>query len=161
MNLPVQDALRRQWSNGGKRLILMSSLTFMVIAALNVSLAFRVFLHDSASLENRNPQTVLTPVVQPGGQLLVRGTKCSHASAPVVVTGVQVLEKLDGTGRGVLYAENAGIREPGCRTREFANLIPTTLPPGRWRLVGVETAALPNGRTESATWHTEPFEVVP
>jgi hypothetical protein len=139
----------------------MSSLTFVVIAALNASLAFRVFLHESAVLENTNPQTVLTPIVQAGGKLAVAGTKCSHSAVPLVVTGVQVFEALDGTGRSILYVENVGIRQPGCHTREFANIIPTTLPLGRWRLVGVETAVLPNGRTESAAWRTEPFEVVP
>lgn len=111
-------------------------------------------------LRNVSPQTIGSPVVARGQALHVTATKCNDSSADVAIKGSSWWIRLDPPPRQVvLHQDGGGIRSPGCRTFEFDNVVPPTLPLGTWRLEGIEIARS-GSQEQQEGWFTEPFEVV-
>ena len=111
-------------------------------------------------LVNRSPQTVISSgPYRPGDVVKVEGTKCNRSGGDIAIEGTAYWESVDGSKRLVPLMDGAGVRSPGCETRTFDNGLPDDIDPGRWRLMGVETA-IEGGRRQTVGWYSEDFEVI-
>lgn len=161
--MTAREAFSRQWSKGGRRLIAVSVLSLIGIAVANAVLLGVLFSPGEGPLHYTNPQKVLTPVVPYQGELVTVGTKCNDLDTGVPIASTQVFDRLDEGRfpRSVFFRNTAAVRVPGCETTEFRTTLPPTLPPGRWRLVGINVVVASTGERQTLSWYTEPFEVTP
>ena len=155
--------MRRLWNNGGKALLIAAGGFAASIVILAGAGAYHIVTRPAsfAPLRNVNPQQVATPLVEQGGFVDVTGTLCNDAKEGIGFDSRVWIRKVD-TGALIPYAVRLAIvRIPGCETRHFHNPVPADLPPGIYRLEGVDTAYSDDGRIQREPWFTQPFQVVP
>lgn len=102
------------------------------------------------------PQRVVIRTVEQGGDVIVRSTKCMDL--PHTITGISFWVTVDGPFDRRPYSTGGAYREAGCRNFEYRNTLPADIPPGRWRLQGIDTAHV-GPFTQDVVWYTEDFTV--
>lgn len=115
-----------------------------------------------------NTQEIPAAALTDGVFVPVSGAKCYKEA--VTVTGVVAWTVLDPPGRVFETGRGTAVKEPGCVTSNFENVIPDDLAelaavhghPVVVAITGCETPTDPD-RGEGATlcWSTEPFALVP
>ena len=137
-------------------------VTGIVAACLTSALWLR--WRDYHPMTDYPVQTVLSrvpgvegPAIVVGGELRVRGTKCTRSDTPV--TGSFVFVTIGDPRRVVEGISGTGIRRAGCTTREYANPLPAGVVPGLWQLAGLEIAR-DGTREQRKAWESEQFQVV-
>lgn len=147
------------WHNGGRGLLIAFAFFGGSLVLLGTAL-ISTMCQDAtyAPLENHNPQRVLNPVVEQGGTLSIDALKCNHSSRDVPVEGVSYFREQESRAL-VKYRDGFGVRPPGCRTFHYENPIPVDLPPGVWRIEGVEVAR-EGDEEQREPWYTADFVVV-
>lgn len=153
--------IKEMWANGGKPLVLASIYFFGGLFILAAAIVFTLFNRDAdySPLNYKNPQAVLSPVVQQGGTLIVDAYKCNDTDKPVAVEGASYWRNLDTQELTLKSATAGAIRDPGCPLLHYENAVPADLPPGRYQLEGVEKT-LDGNRVQGAAWRTEEFVVI-
>jgi hypothetical protein len=86
-------------------------------------------------------------------------TKCNTSSTPVISIGTVTWRRLAPTSQFVAGGTFTVVKDPGCVTQEYDNIVPD-LAPGTWELHGEEQIVGPNNEVQRLGWRTEPFEVV-
>lgn len=139
-------------------LFLMALVTAVLAASLVDTVLDREDYHP---LRYENPRDVVgETVVQEGGVIEVKSVRCNDD--PLVFTSESSV---------FVSVEPAGITVPrpvftqplaaGYKEEILRYSLPAGVTPGLWRLGGRDQAVAPNGDTQTLTWYTEIFEVVP
>lgn len=108
-----------------------------------------------------SPQVVAEESVPQGGTVHVTATKC--VSEDVGAYGQLNLVRISPSP--TLFVDYGGLRSGGtktrgCLTRAFSNILPADLPPGVWKIVGIDTVVqLTGSKDAKRTWETAPFTV--
>lgn len=108
-------------------------------------------------LHTPSPQRVENHEVRAGDVLVVHAEKCNHTDEPVAIESLAIFRNLDNRD-AVPYREGFGARDPGCTKLRYENQIPPDLPPGNWRVEGIDIARRGED-VQQEPWYTEPFEV--
>lgn len=99
------------------------------------------------------------------GVVTVRGTKCVNGNDSVTLSGNTQWRRVEGSAITTIAGTSGSVRrEPGCKTFEFRNVMPSRLTTGLWQITGSETASgegLFTGVTQTKVWDTEFFRIEP
>lgn len=127
---------------------------------LSIVLVVRTVTADEfAPLDNPSPQRVENPVVKQGDVLIVFAQKCNRTSEPVAIESTAVFRNIDNRD-AVPFREGFGARDSGCTDLRYENPIPIDLPPGKWRVEGIDIAR--HGQdVQQEAWFTDEFAVEP
>lgn len=165
--LELWCALHRMWANGGRRFLVVTTLTNLIlIMLLGYQLWWTIQQQTFMPLQYENPQRVSNPrgadgipIVRLGETVNVTAVKCVKSSQPLAVVTDSVYESVGATKLRVGFNHGPRVMDPGCFEGHYANLIPSGVTPGLWRIVGAETVSM-GGLQQVAGWYTEPFRVV-
>lgn len=154
--------LRHAWNNGERALILAT--VYMVGAsALLVSVILLSFCSQDpefSPLRNVVPQDVPIRTVSPGGVLVVNATKCNDSDRAVgIESSVFIRNREDPALLFAIRERGVVVREPGCVTKQYRNPIPLEIPPGRYRIEGVDITRA-GDKVQQEPWFTEDFIVL-
>lgn len=161
----IADDIHRMWHNGTKGLLIaFAGLLTSVLLFVGVSLFAleRWRAKDSfAPLDYPSPQRVINPIVRPGETVNVEGYKCNNEDHPIAVQAIDGAPLLRSLDTQALIPRpgprlDAYVRQPGCPLLKFANPLPADLPPGNYRIEGVEVAT-EGSKEQREAWFTEPF----
>lgn len=124
---------------------------------LNAALLFNLILPPAVSFPG--PFLVLNSPMHAGETLVLQVTRCAWdliGDDPVRVLSTRSLVSVDSAAIVVLPSVAVDI-PTGCQTVESRlNIVPSDLPPGRWRLQGSNTA-----RNRTVPFSSDAFVVVP
>lgn len=154
--------LHHAWNNGERALILATAY-LVGASALLVSVILFSFCSredEFSPLRNVVPQDVPIHTAVPGGTLTVNAVKCNDSNKAVGVEGSVFLRNRDNPAILVAIRERGMVvREPGCVTKQYKNPIPFDVPPGRYRLEGVDITRA-GDKEQREPWWTEDFLIL-
>lgn len=102
------------------------------------------------------------PAAYRGDPLLVTGTRCVKGKYPVAVSAQADWVRRDVSPSVRIPLVSPGsirVREPGCVTRYFSNILPEQMEPGIWRYEAVDIATK-GDKTQAKAYWSEDFRVV-
>lgn len=154
------NAEKKMYANGGRPLTFAYAyfLGAIVILAAATVFAFCGESDTYAPLEYVNPQVVSTPLVAPGGSVVVTAIKCVKGKDSVYIEGRSWFIRAEPP-LTILYKEGNRAQGEGCLTRVFENELPADIPPGEWQIQGLDVAFGDNGQIQREPWYTEVFTV--
>ena len=162
----LRNWLWAHFNNGTRGLmlavvVLLGAVGFAAFSEANhaAPLADPLGDYDTQIVHNRI-EGINGPAVVEGGVLFVTGTKCNATDAPVMVRVDRSWVRVDVGERIQVVFNGPGVRQPGCPTGDFENLLPPEIVPGVWYQTATDVPIVDGLDGVPRTWVTQNFTVV-
>lgn len=142
---------------------LVLGITLIVAGAVMfVALQLTEDRSTTSPLYTQIPQAVLSqPPIYPGGTVSIKALKCNRSDTQIAFQGDSYWRSVDVGEQTILHrvALSPLVLGPQeCLERVFMNKLPDSIPPGRWRLQGID--CLVDKPSVCTPWYSEIFQII-
>lgn len=152
-------------------LVMMAIAIGQMIYIINLPEKFDYLVYPNQQVENGEVIDGKLHVLSLSDDVIVSGIKCNISENSIGVFASTFWSAVAPGGLGIEVSQGAALRQPGCETFRFYNLIPKQVKERTcqlyeqgikhitWRINGIETPS--NPEINSQTWTTENFILRP